>query len=162
MVALKVPTTTLVVKINALTNSLRDGVLFSSLAKKLVTIFDELLRRAEKYVTLEKVSKAKRIKTKFASQERKRESEVKRSSSKFSQRTRLESKGRFDGNESRGRLEGPRGRFKKHTPLKLEPAKMFEVVGDLLEIKFTWSKTRGLSNLSQTNFVAFTMTMGMI
>lgn len=46
--ALEVPTVTPEVKINALTNSLRDGKLFSSLTKKPVSTFDELLRRAEK------------------------------------------------------------------------------------------------------------------
>lgn len=43
---------------------LRDGDLFSSLAKKLVTTFDELLNKVEKYVTLEEIRKAKKAKSK--------------------------------------------------------------------------------------------------
>lgn len=46
----EVPIPTLEVKIKALTNSLRDGELFSSLKKKPVITFDELLLMAEKYI----------------------------------------------------------------------------------------------------------------
>ncbi|KAL8463215.1 hypothetical protein ACS0TY_034017 [Phlomoides rotata] len=40
-------------------HGLRDGDLFSSLAKKYTVTFDDLLRRAEKYITIEEVQKAK-------------------------------------------------------------------------------------------------------
>ncbi|KAL8556080.1 hypothetical protein ACS0TY_003766 [Phlomoides rotata] len=60
--ALEVPTASLEVKINALTNELRDGDLFYSLAKKHVATFDDLLRRAEKYITLEEKKKAPEVK----------------------------------------------------------------------------------------------------
>ncbi|KAL8478252.1 hypothetical protein ACS0TY_030230 [Phlomoides rotata] len=53
----RVPTASLEVKINTLTNGLRDGDLFSSLAKKLVATFDDLLLTAEKYITLEEKRK---------------------------------------------------------------------------------------------------------
>ncbi|KAL8496652.1 hypothetical protein ACS0TY_020373 [Phlomoides rotata] len=71
--ALEVPTTSLEVKINALTNELRDGDLFSSLAKKHVATFDDdLLRREEKYITLEEVRKTKKVESKpLASEKRK-------------------------------------------------------------------------------------------
>ncbi|KAL8522807.1 hypothetical protein ACS0TY_012951 [Phlomoides rotata] len=49
--ALEVLSVTPEVKINALTNNLKDGGLFSYLAKKHAQSFDELLKRAEKYVT---------------------------------------------------------------------------------------------------------------
>ncbi|KAL8514078.1 hypothetical protein ACS0TY_013261 [Phlomoides rotata] len=57
--ALEAPTTSLEVKINVLNNGVMDGDLFSSLTKKLVANFDDLLKRAEKYITLEEVQKAK-------------------------------------------------------------------------------------------------------
>ncbi|KAL8480443.1 hypothetical protein ACS0TY_027105 [Phlomoides rotata] len=71
--ALKVPSATLEVKINTLTNDLRDGDLFSYLVKKPVQTFDELLKRAEKYVTLEEVNRTKKADTKSSTTERKKE-----------------------------------------------------------------------------------------
>lgn len=71
---MKVPTATLEVKINAFTNGVPDGDLFSSQAKKLMTSFDDLLNRVEKYVTLEKIRKAKKTDIVPAQSERRRES----------------------------------------------------------------------------------------
>lgn len=69
---MEVPLESAKVKINALTNGLRDEDLFSSLVKKLVEAFDELLRRAEKHVTLEEVRKAKKTKVKSTFVEKKK------------------------------------------------------------------------------------------
>ncbi|KAL8512023.1 hypothetical protein ACS0TY_018473 [Phlomoides rotata] len=71
--ALEVPSATPEVKINALTNDLMDRDLYSSLAKKLVQTFDELLKMAEKYVTLEEVKRAKKVETKSSATEKKKE-----------------------------------------------------------------------------------------
>ncbi|KAL8464490.1 hypothetical protein ACS0TY_034136 [Phlomoides rotata] len=67
-----VPIASLEVKINALTNGLRDGDLFSSLVKKHVAIFDDLLRRAEKYIILEEVQKAKKVELKPSTSEKRK------------------------------------------------------------------------------------------
>ncbi|KAL8462912.1 hypothetical protein ACS0TY_033791 [Phlomoides rotata] len=82
------------VKINALTNGLGDGDLFSSLAKKKVETFDELLRRAEKYITLQEVRKAKKIESKSSTDEKKKPSEVKQSSPELT-RTRSRSRRKY-------------------------------------------------------------------
>ncbi|KAL8514851.1 hypothetical protein ACS0TY_013805 [Phlomoides rotata] len=60
MGALEVLSDSAEVKVNALTNGLRDGDLFSSLAKKPIQTFDELLHMAEKYITLEEVRKTRK------------------------------------------------------------------------------------------------------
>ncbi|KAL8502891.1 hypothetical protein ACS0TY_021859 [Phlomoides rotata] len=73
LVALEVPSTTPEVKINALMNALKNGDLFSSLAKKLVQTFNELLKRSEKYVTLKEVKRAKKVETKSSTTEKKKE-----------------------------------------------------------------------------------------
>ncbi|KAL8531027.1 hypothetical protein ACS0TY_007876 [Phlomoides rotata] len=65
------------VHINALTNGLRDGDLFSSLAKKHVQTFDKLLKRAEKYMTLEEVKRAKKAQIKSSTVEKKKEPALK-------------------------------------------------------------------------------------
>ncbi|KAL8535492.1 hypothetical protein ACS0TY_011212 [Phlomoides rotata] len=75
--AQEVPTASPEVKINALTNGLRDEDLLSSLAKKPVATFDDLLRRAEKYITLEEVWKAKKAALKPLASEKKIAPEVK-------------------------------------------------------------------------------------
>ncbi|KAL8506264.1 hypothetical protein ACS0TY_017221 [Phlomoides rotata] len=93
------------VKINALTNGLRDGDLFSSLVKKLVATFDDLLRRAEKYITLEEVHKAKKAELKPSASEKKKAPEVKSP----------------DPKPTRGRF---RRKFEKYMPLKLQPAEV--------------------------------------
>ncbi|KAL8492626.1 hypothetical protein ACS0TY_023996 [Phlomoides rotata] len=66
------------VKINVLTNGHKDEDLFSSLAKKPIKTFDDLLRRVEKYITLEKIWKAKKGKTKPLGSEKKKAPKVKR------------------------------------------------------------------------------------
>ncbi|KAL8524226.1 hypothetical protein ACS0TY_013984 [Phlomoides rotata] len=58
--ALEVLSASAEVKVNALTNGLRDGDLFSSLAKNPIQTFDELLHKAEKYITLEEVRKTRK------------------------------------------------------------------------------------------------------
>ncbi|KAL8507091.1 hypothetical protein ACS0TY_017833 [Phlomoides rotata] len=65
------------VKINVLTNGIRDGDLFSSLAKKPVAIFNDLLRRAEKYMTLEEDRKAKKAESKPSVNEKNKPPKVK-------------------------------------------------------------------------------------
>ncbi|KAL8491902.1 hypothetical protein ACS0TY_023484 [Phlomoides rotata] len=77
MAALEVPTASPKVKINALTNGLRDGDLFYSLAKKYVATFDDLLKRAKKYITLEEVRKAKKTESKSSVSEKNKSPEVK-------------------------------------------------------------------------------------
>ncbi|KAL8539370.1 hypothetical protein ACS0TY_001120 [Phlomoides rotata] len=111
-------------KINALTNDLRDGDLFSSLSKKHVHTFDELLKRAEKYVTLEKVRKAKKAGAKTSAHDKKKE---------------LEKKNAGPDPPKPGK-PGPRGRYEKYTPLKLENA------AGHLEMKFSWSRSKRHSN----------------
>ncbi|PIN04083.1 hypothetical protein CDL12_23384 [Handroanthus impetiginosus] len=59
--ALEVSTTHKEVLANAFIKGLQDGPFFSSLVKKLVEDFDELLARAEKYVNLEEAKKIKRV-----------------------------------------------------------------------------------------------------
>ncbi|KAL8492245.1 hypothetical protein ACS0TY_023763 [Phlomoides rotata] len=95
-----------VVKINALTNNLRDGDMFSSLAKKLVHTFDELLKRAKKYVTLEEVHKAKKAEAKSSAHDKKKEPEVKSTGP----------------DPPKSGKTWPRGTYEKYTPLKLELA----------------------------------------
>lgn len=80
--SLEVPTVTPKVKINALTNGLRDGDLFSSLDKKPVTSFDYLLNSAQKCITLEEIRKTKKFESKPAQSEKRREFESKIGKSK--------------------------------------------------------------------------------
>ncbi|KAL8497648.1 hypothetical protein ACS0TY_021111 [Phlomoides rotata] len=124
--ALEVPTTSPEVKINALTNSLRDGDLFSSLAKKYVHTFDELLKRAEKYVTLEEVRKEKNAEAKSSAHDKNKES--KRNNTGLD----LPKLGKT----------GPRVRYKKYIPLKLEPAEVLEIAIGHPELKFPWSRSK--------------------
>ncbi|KAL8523270.1 hypothetical protein ACS0TY_013301 [Phlomoides rotata] len=114
-VLLEVPTTTLEVIINALTNGLRDGDLFSSLAKKHVATLNDLLRRAEKCITLEEVRKAKKIESKPSSSEKEKFPEVKSP----------------DPEPIWGIFHR---KFEKYTPLKLHPAEVLQVAVDHPEI----------------------------
>ncbi|KAL8478610.1 hypothetical protein ACS0TY_030479 [Phlomoides rotata] len=99
---LEVPTSSPYVKINALTNGLRDGYLFYSLTKKHVSTFDDFLRRAEKYITLEEVRKVKKAESKPLVSEKKKAPRVK-----------------LVGPEP---VEGRFHRkFEKYTPKKLQP-----------------------------------------
>ncbi|KAL8512073.1 hypothetical protein ACS0TY_018509 [Phlomoides rotata] len=75
--ALEVPTISQEVKINTLTNGLRDEDFFSSLAKKPVETFDDWLMRDKKYITLEEVRKAKKAETKPSVTEKKKAPKVK-------------------------------------------------------------------------------------
>ncbi|KAL8548161.1 hypothetical protein ACS0TY_007471 [Phlomoides rotata] len=120
---LEVPTTSPEVNINALTNDHRDGDMFSSLAKKHVHTFDELLKRAEKYLTLEEVRKAKKTEANSSAHNKKKEPKVKST--------------RHDPPKT-GRIR-PRRRYEKYTPLKLEPAEVLEIAVGHPEMKFLWS-----------------------
>ncbi|KAL8515350.1 hypothetical protein ACS0TY_014165 [Phlomoides rotata] len=117
-VALEVPTASPEVKNNVLTNGLRDGDLFSSLEKKHVANFDDLLRRAEKYITLEKVWKAKKAEMKPPASEKKKSPEVKPAD--------VEPTG-----------ERFRRKFKKYTTLKLQATEVLIVYHP--EMKFLYS-----------------------
>ncbi|KAL8505453.1 hypothetical protein ACS0TY_016627 [Phlomoides rotata] len=103
--ALEVPIASLEVKINSLTNGFKDGDFFSSLAKKHVATFDDLLRRAEKYITLEEIRKAKKVESKPSASEKKKAHKVKL----------------VDPEPTGGRF---RRKFEKYTPLKLQPAEV--------------------------------------
>ncbi|KAL8513902.1 hypothetical protein ACS0TY_013138 [Phlomoides rotata] len=119
-VLLEVSTTTPEVIINVLTNGLRDGDLFSSLAKKHVATLNDLHRKAEKCITLEEVRKAKKIESKPLASEKKKVREVKSP----------------DPEPIWGIFHR---KFEKYTPLKLHPTEVLQVVVDHPEMKFPYS-----------------------
>lgn len=127
--ALEVPTATPEVKINALINVLRDGDLFSSIAKKSVRSFDDLLNNAEKYVILEEIRKAQKAEMKPIQCEWLREFESKRRKSK----TRAK--------PSHTNVVGPWSWFEKYMPLRIQPVEVLEVAGAHPEMKFPLSRS---------------------
>ncbi|KAL8465816.1 hypothetical protein ACS0TY_035066 [Phlomoides rotata] len=129
--AFEVPTVYPEVKINAPNNGPKDGDLFSSLVKKPVETFDELLRRADKYITLEEVLKAKNIDSK---------SSVK---SKLSTPEPVASRSGF------------RRKYDRYTPLKLEHAKVLQVALDHPEIRLSYSRSRGPLRPKSDRFCRF-------
>ncbi|KAL8492544.1 hypothetical protein ACS0TY_023943 [Phlomoides rotata] len=108
-------------------NALKDKDFFSSLSKKPVQTFDELLKTTEKYVTLGEVKKAKKVETKSSTTEKKKEPALKWSTP----------------DPPRGSASRSRGRYERYTPLKMEPAEVLQVVSDHPELKFLYSSTRG-------------------
>ncbi|KAL8498321.1 hypothetical protein ACS0TY_021587 [Phlomoides rotata] len=116
----RVPTSYPEVKINALTNGLRDGHLFSFLANKPVATFNDLLRRDKKYITLEEVRKAKKVESKPSASEKKKAPEIKSPNHEPTRR-------------------GFRRKFEKYTPLKLQSTEVLHVIIDHPEMKFPYS-----------------------
>ncbi|KAL8535023.1 hypothetical protein ACS0TY_010880 [Phlomoides rotata] len=101
--------------------------------------FDELLKRAEKYVTHEEVKRAKKVETKSLTTENKKELTPK-----------------WPGpDKSKGSRSRPRARYEKYTPLKLELDEVLQVVADHPKIKYPYSRSRGPQRLKSNKSYRF-------
>ncbi|KAL8557107.1 hypothetical protein ACS0TY_004536 [Phlomoides rotata] len=114
-------------------SEIRDGDLFSSLTKKLIATFNDLIKRAEKYITLEEVRKAKKTESKPSVSEKNKAPEVKPA----------------DPEPVRGRFHR---KIEKYTSLKLQPTEVLQVVVDHLEMNFVVS----ITIMDTTPMIAFT------
>ncbi|KAL8519665.1 hypothetical protein ACS0TY_010560 [Phlomoides rotata] len=123
-------------KDHSLTNGLKDGDLFYSLAKKLVATFDDLLRRIEKYITLKEVCKAKKTELKPSASKKKKAPEVKQCDP-----------------ETVGRRFWRK--FEKYTQLKMHPVEVLQVDVDHPDMKFPYSRSRGPTKPKFDKFCRF-------